>query len=129
MSERKPYVRPQHPYWWARRPYRSYTLRELSGVAVALYAGVLLVGLFSLSRGAQAYSDFLRWLTSSGSVVLHIVLLAAMLLHAVTWFQTLPKTMPRLVIDGKVVPSKRLTLSAMTVAAFCSATLVIGFLL
>jgi fumarate reductase subunit C len=125
MSERKPYVRAQHRLWWARWPYRGYTLRELSGVGVAVYGGVLLVGLRALASGPDAYAEFLLWLTSPAAIVLHLVLLAAMLLHTVTWFQTLPKTMPRLIVGGRLVPQQALTLVALGAALVCSAALVV----
>ncbi len=52
MSERRPYRRPMDPkWWWAPGPYRAYTLRELTGVAVALYGAVLFFGLVSLAGG------------------------------------------------------------------------------
>ena len=54
MNERRPYRRPMNPKWWAQPPYRAYTLRELSGVAVALYGVVLFAGLVSLARGPDA---------------------------------------------------------------------------
>jgi fumarate reductase subunit C len=126
MSERKPYIRPQRPYWWARWPYRGYTLRELSGVGVAVYGAVLLTGLTALRLGPQPYGAFLRWLASPISAALHLILLAAMLLHCVTWFQTLPKTMPRLIVRGKLVPPGLLTLISILAALVCSAGLVIG---
>jgi fumarate reductase subunit C len=113
---------------WARWPYRGYTLRELSGVGVAVYGGVLLSGVLALWLGPKPYGAFLRWLASPVSAVLHLVLLAAMLLHCVTWFQTLPKTMPRLVVRGRLVPQKLLTLAALLAALVCSAGLVIGAL-
>ena len=38
MSERRPYRRPMRRQTGGRKPpYRAYTLRELSGVAVAIY--------------------------------------------------------------------------------------------
>ncbi len=129
MSEGTPYIRPQRRFWWARWPYRGYTLREMSGIGVAVYGGVLLAGLVALSNGPETYAAFLAWLATPESMVLHLLLLAAMLLHSVTWFQTLPKTMPRLVLRGKVVPQKRTTLACLFVALVCSAGLVIGVLL
>jgi len=128
MSERRPYIRPQRRFWWARRPYRGYSLREFSGVGVAAYGGVLLAGLIALSGGPESYGAFLLWLKTPESRILHLLLLAVLALHCVTWFQTLPKTMPRLVIKGRLVPQRLLTMSALAVAALCSAALVIGAL-
>ena len=126
MSERKPYTRPQRPYWWARWPYRGYTLRELSGVGVAIYGGVLLAGVAALRLGPEPYGAYLAWLSSRGSAALHIVLLAAMLLHCVTWFQTLPKTMPRIVLRGKLVQPALMTSLSILAALVCSAAVIVG---
>lgn len=117
MSGRRPYIRPPAPYWWARRPYLAYTLRETTGVAVGLYALVLLAGLVSLARGEAAYDAWLGFLGSPWSLGLHLVLLAGMVLHVWTWFRIMPKTMPRLVIGGRLVPQHLITRAGLAVAA------------
>ena len=128
MSERNPYIRRQDRLWWAKKPYRSYSLRELSGVGVALYAFVLLAGLRALSQGPDAYAGFMRWLSGPAAMVLHLTLLIVMVLHAVTWFQALPKTMPRIVVGGRLIAQRHLTALAFALAILCSASLVIGAL-
>ena len=125
MSERRPFHRPQPHHWWAHKPYLAYTVRELSGVAVALYGAILLAGLFCLWRGPEAYALY-RWiLASDGSFVVHVVLLAAVLWHVVTWFEILPKTMPKLILRGRQIPPRQVTAMALLVAAICSATLLV----
>jgi fumarate reductase subunit C len=119
MSERRPYRRAMTPFWWARKPYRAYTIRELTGVVVAAYALILLWGLIALARGAEHYDAFLACLRGRGSMALHGFLLLGTLWHAVTWFQTLPKTMPKVFISGKVLPQKTMTNGALLVAALC----------
>ncbi len=125
MSERRPYRRPMPPNWWAHAPYRAYTARELSGVAVAIYAAVLFAGLISLWRGPDSYDAYLRFLRSPVSLLLHALLLAAVLYHVVTWFQTLPKTMPKLILDGKQVPPQKITQIATLAAGACSLALLL----
>ena len=126
MSERRPYRRPIDPrWWWAKGAYRDYTLRELTGVAVAMYGAVLFVGLFSLVRGPDAYAGFLGFLRSPISIVLHIALLAAVIYHVKTWFETLPKTQPKIIVKGKQVPAQEITRIATMVAGGCSLLLVI----
>jgi fumarate reductase subunit C len=93
MSERRPYVRAQPRDWWARKPYLGYTLRELTGVGVVVYGGILLAGLISLA------------------------------------FQTMPKTMPKLIANGRHVPQQKLTLAGVGIAAVCSAALIAAFLI
>ena len=105
MSGPRPYVRPAETLWWAHPPYLAYTLREATGVAVAGYALVLLAGLVSLASGERAYD---AWL------------LIGMIVHVWTWFRIMPKTMPRLVIGGRLVPQNWITAVglAMATAAF-----------
>jgi fumarate reductase subunit C len=120
MSGRRPYVRPIDPRWWAHPPYIAYTLREATGVAVAVYALVLLAGVIALARSEAAYNAWLGFLASPWSLALHLVLLAAMALHVLTWFRIMPKTMPRVVIRGEAVPQRLITVVGLGVgvAAF-----------
>jgi len=111
--------------WWAKPPYRAYTTRELSGVAVMAYGGVLFAGLVSLWRGPESFAGFVAFLKSPASLALHALLLVAVIYHVITWFQTLPKTMPKLIMGGEPVPAKRITRIATLFAAATSAALVL----
>ena len=126
MSERRPFHRPRPSRWWARKPYRAYTIRELCGVAVALYGAILLAGLMCLWRGPEAYAAYRRALASPWSLLIHLLLLAAVTWHVVTWFQILPKTMPKLVLQGRLVSQRLLTNATLAFAGACSAALVAG---
>jgi fumarate reductase subunit C len=125
MSERRPFHRPQPRHWWAHKPYLAYTVRELSGVAVALYGAILLAGLFCLWRGPDAYAIYRKILVSDVSFAVHLVLLVAVLWHVATWFQILPKTMPKLILRGRQLPPRQLTAIALLVAVICSAGLLV----
>jgi fumarate reductase subunit C len=111
--------------WWARPPYRAYTARELSGVAVAAYGGVLFAGLLSLSRGPESWRGFVDFLKSPVSLALHVLLLAAVIFHVVTWFQTLPKTMPKVIVGGEHVAPAKITRIATLIAGASSLALVL----
>lgn len=124
MSERRPFRRPQSRDWWAHKPYLGYTVRELSGVGVALYGAILLAGLFCLWRGPDAFEGYRRFLGGPWSLLIHLLLLVAMLWHVVTWFQTMPKTMPRLILRGRQVPQRQLIYAGWLLAFICSAALV-----
>jgi fumarate reductase subunit C len=50
------------------------------------------------------------------SLALHLVFLIAMIGHVWTWFQIMPKTMPRLVIGGRVLPQNWITAAGIAVA-------------
>ena len=89
---RKPYQRPQAATWWLKNGYyRFYMLREATSVPVFLYAVWLMVGLFRLNQGALEFNGWLALNTSAIGQILHLVVLAAALLHAYTWFQLTPK--------------------------------------
>jgi fumarate reductase subunit C len=126
MSERRPFHRAQPRYWWIHKPYLAYTIRELTGVAVALYGGILLAGLICLWRGPDSFAAYRGWLTGAGSSLLHVLLLAAMLWHVITWFQTMPKTMPKLIVRGRVVPRPQVIAVGLVLAAVCSVALLAG---
>jgi fumarate reductase subunit C len=116
MSGSRPYVRPVATLWWARPPYLAYTLREATGLAVAGYAIVLLAGLVSLASGERAYDAWLHFLKSPWSLALHLLFLIGMVAHVWTWFRIMPKTMPRVVIGGRVLPQNRITAAGLAVA-------------
>jgi fumarate reductase subunit C len=126
MSERRPFHRPMPSAWWAHKPYLGYTVRELTGVAVAVYGVILLAGLVCLWRGPDAYASYLDIIASPWSLLVHLLLLGAVLWHVVTWFQTLPKTMPRLIVHGKPVPPQRITAIGLLVACLCSVALLVA---
>jgi fumarate reductase subunit C len=129
ISERRPFHRPQNRRWWAHKPYLAYTLRELCGVAVALYGAILLAGLVCLWRGPAAFDAYRRILGSEASLLVHLALLAAVLWHVITWFQILPKTMPKLVLGGRQVPPRAVTALALLLAFVCSAGLLVVVIL
>jgi fumarate reductase subunit C len=116
MSRARPYLRSAEPLWWAHRPYRAYTLREATGLAVAGYALVLLAGLISLARGEVAYEAWLNFLKSPWSLALHLLFLIGMVAHAWTWFEIMPKTMPRLVIGSRILPQSWITIAGLAAA-------------
>lgn len=110
MSARKPYVRPMGG-WWRRNPFfLRYMVRESSAVFLAVYAVILLVGVFRLSQGEGAYNAWLAALTNPLAIVFHLVALLTVAYHAYTWWKVMPKTMPTLRVAGK--PISEIALSA-----------------
>jgi fumarate reductase subunit C len=123
MSAKRPYVRPMQG-WWKRDPYFiSYMWRETTALAVALYAVVLAVGVVRLAQGEAAWNGWLAALKSPLSVLLHLVLLAAMVVHAKSWFEIMPKTMPAMQMGGKRVEAS--TIARAGWAATAVATLLV----
>jgi len=120
MSEWRPYHRAQPRYWWAKPPYRAYTIRELCGVALAIYAAILLAGLICLARGPEAFETYRQFLASPWALFIHLLLLAATLWHMWTWFQILPKTLPKLVWRGYLIRQDMMSRVATLLAVGCS---------
>jgi len=116
---RKPYVRPMQG-WWRRDPFFvRYMVREVTALGVLAYAIVLAVGLVRLAQGEAAWNGWLQALRSPASLVLHAVLLVSMFVHAKSWFEIMPKTMPMILPSGQHIAPAAITRSgwAATVAA------------
>jgi len=106
---RRGYVRPMQG-WWRRDPFFvRYMVREVTAVAVLVYAIVLMMGVLRLSQGEATFNGWLAALRSPGSVLLHIVLLISMVVHAKSWFEIMPKTMPLMFVGGKRVEGSTIT--------------------
>ena len=116
----RPYVRPMRG-WWRRDPFFvRYMWREATALAVAAYALVLLTGVIRLAQGEAAFEAWLRALQGGPAIVLHLALLAAMVYHAVTWFQIMPKTMPALFVRGQRVAARTITRAGLAAAVLAS---------
>ena len=100
---RRPYVQPMAPSWWMQQGrYVKYMFRELTCLFIALNGVVLMVGLYRLSQGPDAFATFLSALWSPlGQAFYGLVLLMA-LVHSVTWFNLTPKAMPLWLGDKKI---------------------------
>ena len=106
---RRGYVRPMQG-WWRRDPFFvKYMIREVTAVAVLVYAIILMVGVVRLSQGADAFNGWLAALKTPGSILLHLVLLASMIVHAKSWFDIMPKTMPLMFMGGHRVEGSTIT--------------------
>jgi len=86
------YHRPVSNTWWLKRkPYILFMIRELTSVFVAGYCIFLLVLVYKLTQGAEAYDNLMAILKSPSSVALHLVTLSFVLYHTITWFNLTPK--------------------------------------
>jgi fumarate reductase subunit C len=122
-DERRPYLRPMAG-WWRRDPFFvHYMAREATALAVLLYAIELLVGVWQLGRGEAAWNAWLQAMKSPWSIALHLVLLAAMIFHAYTWFEVMPKTMPTIHLRGRRVPDRAITWGGIAAAVLASVVL------
>jgi len=116
---RGPYVRPMQG-WWRRDPFFvRYMAREATALAVLAYAIVLMVGVLRLAQGESAWNRWLDALQTPWSMALHLVLLVAFAVHAKSWFDIMPKTMPMMFAGGRRVAASTITRTgyAATIAA------------
>ena len=109
-----PYPRQHSNTWYfGRRTYGIFMLREWSSVFVAIYVVLLVVLVDRVLAGQEAYEDYVGFLQSPLMVAFHVVALAFALLHTATWFEAMPKGLalrrgeeavpPALVIGGNWV--------------------------
>jgi fumarate reductase subunit C len=95
---------------WRRHPFFiRYMVREATAVAVAAYAIVLTTGVVRLAQGEAAWNGWLEALRSPWSLLMHLVLLVAMIVHAKSWFEIMPKTMPMMFVGGRRVAAATIT--------------------
>ena len=100
----KTYIRPVRWSWWTRNPYYvRYMLREASCVFITLYAVILLVGLGRLAQGPVAFEGWLASLRHPGAIAFHAVAFVLVLYHSWTWFQVMPKTLPRVPLPDAAI--------------------------
>ena len=120
MSARRPYMRPMNG-WWRRDPFFvRYMVREATALIVALYAVVLLAGTLCLARGETAWNAWLALLRTPVSILLHLLMLVAMIYHAYSWFEIMPKTLPVLFIGGRRVAGTTITRVGLIAAALAT---------
>jgi fumarate reductase subunit C len=121
MSARRPYRRPM-TRWWRRDPFFvRYMWREATALGVAAYAVVLAVGVVRLAQGEAAWNGWLAALRSPWSLALHVLLLVAMVVHAKSWFEIMPKTMPALHLGGRRIAAATITRAGWAATLVASA--------
>ena len=113
--------------WWWRHPrHARYLLREGTSLFVGAYAAVLLWGLFALAGGPEAWSGWLAAMRHPLAVLFHLLVLGAVLWHAVTWFAVAPKTIPPLAVAGRPIGTRTLVGLQYLGAAVVSAAILIA---
>ena len=92
---RKPYVRRMSKTSWflTHSRYKSYILHELSAFFVAIYTGILIVGVFRLAEGAEAWAGWLAAVTSPIGIIFHLLAFVFALIHTTSWFKVVPQAM------------------------------------
>jgi len=119
----RPYVRPMDG-WWRRDPFfMRYMVREATAVAVLAYAIVLAVGVLRLAQGEAAWNGYVAALQTPWSVLLHLVLLGCFIVHAKSWFEIMPKTMPLMFVGGQRVAGSTITRTGWAATAVATLAL------
>ena len=90
----KEYHRPiPASYWFSRKPYTLFILRELSSAALGAYAAFLIFLMARAQDDPAAFNGFIEGLKSPLSIVLHLVALAFAVYHSVTFFNLTPRVL------------------------------------
>ena len=91
-------------YWWLQRwEYLRFVLREISSVFIAWFVVLTLLQIYSVSRGPNAYADFLEFLKNPFVVALNIISFFFVVYHSITWFNLSARAMS-IRVGGKKVP-------------------------
>lgn len=115
-------------FWWLERLSSiKFITRELTSVAVGYSAIVLVLQIWMLSRGEEAYGRFARFLQSPTVLILHTLIFIAVLFHAVTWLNLAPKAIV-LRLSHRQVPD-RVVLAAHYLGWLAASALVFWFFL
>ena len=100
--------------------------QELSSVAVAFFAVVLIAQMRALARGPEAYARFLARLGSPLVLSVSLVAFLFVVFHAVTWFNLAPTAMV-VRVRGKRVPDA--VISGSNYAAWMVLSAAVAFLM
>lgn len=123
MGGRRPYVREFPNSWWLEQPfYTRYMLRELTSFFIGTYTALLILGLWRLSEGPEAWTAFIGMFDHWAWVVYHVLALAFAIYHTVTWFALFPRTSPIMLGEDFVRPC---ALIAGQYVAWVAVTLVV----
>ena len=98
-----PSYKPYHPkwhrkrypvFWWLGKfAYGKFITRELTSLAVGYAAVLLMLEIWVLSRGQEAYTRFQELLVSPPVLIVHGLVLLFLLFHSVTWLNLAPKAL------------------------------------
>jgi fumarate reductase subunit C len=106
--------------WWLKHPYYiKYMIRESSALFVALYSGILLHGLWCLTKGQSEYEAWLEGLTNPLYIVFHFVAMLLALYHTYTWFMVSPKVVPHIYIGTDRIPDFYISAVQYVIGAVC----------
>lgn len=89
--------------WWLKNSaFKAYMLREATVLPLVFFILCMLAGIYSLSKGEQAWQSWVVAMSSPLVLVLNVLALVASLYHATTFFVLFPRVMPIRLGDKKV---------------------------
>jgi fumarate reductase subunit C len=110
-------------FWWlGKLSYTKFIARELTSLAVGYAAIMLLVQVWVLSRGRDAYERFIGWLQSPLALSLHTLVLLVLLFHTITWLNLAPKALV-VRVGGRRMPEEAILFAHY--AGWVAATLLV----
>lgn len=81
-------------FWWIQKwSYLVFIARELTSLAVAYFVIVILFLMRAISKGEEAYFEYIELLKLPGMVLFSVFVLGGLLFHSITWFNLAPKAM------------------------------------
>jgi fumarate reductase subunit C len=91
-------------YWWLQRwEYLRFVLREISSVFVAIFVVEMLLQIYALSLGTEAYADFESLLKNPIVIAINVISFLFVVFHSITWFNLSARAMS-IRVGGKKVP-------------------------
>lgn len=105
MSGRRPYRRELSKTSWflTNSRYKTYMLHEVSSIFVAIYMLVLIIGLFCLGNGPEAWASWLAAMRHPVMLLFSFVAFAFFLIHTISWFKAVPQA-TRIMRGEDIVP-------------------------
>lgn len=92
-------------FWWLEKgAYVHFIVREMTSLAVAYAALLLVVQVAVLGAGEAAHERFAAALASPWAIAWHALVLVGLLYHALTWLHLAPKAMV-VKLAGRRVPN------------------------
>lgn len=119
------YQRPTRGWWKRNAYYLPYIGREISAWFLFGYALLLLAGLYRLTQGAAAFDSWVAGLAMPVALVFSVAAFVFALVHTVTWFMVMPKTMPTMRYGDGIISERMMLVGGLAICLVASAAFLI----
>lgn len=114
-------------FWWTRKwVHMKFILRELTSVAVAYSAFLLLLIVRALNQGSDHYFEVMAMFKSPVILILHTVMFLFLIYHSVSWFSLAPKAIVLRI--GKIRIPDSATIGLNFLAWFAVSSVIVWFI-